>query len=436
MKKITVRKSVLTICFLAFSFCASANDTITFTWQAGTTNKTFTVLATSGETFTVYWGDETDDIYTGTGNLSVNPSHVYTAAGTYTVNIVANSASCRFTYLFCSNTSIRSLNVSKSTALETLYCNTNSLNSLDVSKNTALRRLECAFNSISSLNVSNNTVLAWLDCSSNPISSLDVTNNTALKELECFSNQLITLDLSKNTALEKLSCSNNSLSSLDVSKNTALTWLNCFSNVLSSLDLSNNTALTWLQCYNNRLSLSDLFVASETMYNQFSKRLGTQTLMPQTVSTEETLFSEQSMFNGIYTDYIVTKNGNPAPTSDYTISNGTITFHNLGIYTITMTNNAIVSHTDYPAKVIADINVNNVNAIEAIQVASIKIYPNPVKDELKIESGDLTIKKIDFLDITGKIVGNSSNVSALSQGIYFVRLETDKGIITEKFVKE
>ena len=53
-----------------------------------------------------------------------------------------------------------------------------------------------------------------------------------------------------------------------------------------------------------------------------------------------------------------------------------------------------------------------------------------------IESGDLTIKQVEILDITGKIVGNSSNVSALSQGIYFVRIETDKGIITEKFVKE
>jgi len=66
----------------------------------------------------------------------------------------------------------------------------------------------------------------------------------------------------------------------------------------------------------------------------------------------------------------------------------------------------------------------------------VKIYPNPVKDELKIESGNLTIKKVEILDITGKVVGNSSNVSALSQGIYFVKLETDKGTVTQKFVKE
>ena len=432
MKKLINRNLALGICFLAYSFCAFANDTITLTWQAGTTNKSFTILATSGETFTVYWGDETDDIYTGTGNLSVNPSHVYTAAGTYTVNIVANSAFCRFTYLFCSNTSIRSLNVSKSTALETLYCNTNSLNSLDVSKNTALRRLACAFNSINSLDVSNNTALTWLDCSSNPIGSLDLSNNTALKELECFSNQLITLDLSKNTALEKLSCSNNLLSSLDVSKNTALTWLNCFSNVLSSLDLSNNTMLTWLQCYNNRLPLSDLFVASETMYNQFSKRLGTQTLIPQTVSIEETLFSDQSMFNGIYTDYIVTKNGNPAPTSDYTINNGAITFHNIGTYTITMTNNAIVSHTDYPAKVIAEINVNNVNTVEAIQVANIKTYPNPTIDIVNIgKQADIKVYSLQGA-LLQETFGEQVNLSAYTQGVYILQVNDEKVKVVKK----
>jgi hypothetical protein len=31
---------------------------------------------------------------------------------------------------------------------------------------------------------------------------------------------------------------------------------------------------------------------------------------------------------------------------------------------------------------------------------------------------------------------NQINVLALSQGIYFVKIETDKGIVTEKFVKE
>ncbi|MDR1729055.1 MAG: T9SS type A sorting domain-containing protein [Prevotellaceae bacterium] len=74
--------------------------------------------------------------------------------------------------------------------------------------------------------------------------------------------------------------------------------------------------------------------------------------------------------------------------------------------------------------------------------ADIKIYPNPVKTELKIESGKLRINRMEVSDISGKTIyyfndfRNQVNVSALSQGIYFVKIETDEGIITKKFVKE
>jgi hypothetical protein len=59
----------------------------------------------------------------------------------------------------------------------------------------------------------------------------------------------------------------------------------------------------------------------------------------------------------------------------------------------------------------------------------------------------LKIENVEIADLSGKIVeaknlsplqnGNVTiNVSALSQGIYFVKIETSKGIVTKKFVKE
>ena len=82
--------------------------------------------------------------------------------------------------------------------------------------------------------------------------------------------------------------------------------------------------------------------------------------------------------------------------------------------------------------------------VETWRVASdFKIYPNPVKGELRIEIGELFLKRVEIVDITGKIIINcqlpginSINVSTLSQGVYFIRIETDKGIVTEKFVIE
>ena len=79
--------------------------------------------------------------------------------------------------------------------------------------------------------------------------------------------------------------------------------------------------------------------------------------------------------------------------------------------------------------------------ITEIESADIKIYPNPVKDELRIESGELIIEKMEIFDITGKAIvnlksANVINVSALPSGVYFVKIETNNSIVTKKFVKE
>jgi uncharacterized repeat protein (TIGR02543 family) len=75
--------------------------------------------------------------------------------------------------------------------------------------------------------------------------------------------------------------------------------------------------------------------------------------------------------------------------------------------------------------------------------SDVKIYPNPVKDQLWIDIGDLTVNRVEIIDSTGRVVllpsfggVGGGSVSALPQGVYFVRMETDKGIVIEKFVKE
>jgi len=82
--------------------------------------------------------------------------------------------------------------------------------------------------------------------------------------------------------------------------------------------------------------------------------------------------------------------------------------------------------------------------VETITADALSIYPNPVKDELLIINNEqLTMNNVEIVDIMGKIIYNSSfiinnsiNVSSLPQGIYFLKIETDKGIVTKKFVKE
>ena len=100
------------------------------------------------------------------------------------------------------------------------------------------------------------------------------------------------------------------------------------------------------------------------------------------------------------------------------------------------------------------INVKVTAATDDLKFDNIKISPNPVKDELRIKNDELRIKNVEIVDLSGKTapfnspaggnsfpfgegqVGASINVANLASGIYFVKIKTDKGIITRKFVKQ
>ena len=69
------------------------------------------------------------------------------------------------------------------------------------------------------------------------------------------------------------------------------------------------------------------------------------------------------------------------------------------------------------------------------------VYPNPVNDRLFIETTE-DIKEVIIYNIVGVPVYQGSNitnsieVSNFSEGIYFVRITTDKGEATKKFIKK
>lgn len=177
--------------------------------------------------------------------------------------------------LKCSNTHMRSLDVSKNLKLETLWCFWNNLTQLDVSKNKALKDLRCGYNYLTTLKVSQNEALEHLSTNDmrSKLNSLDVSYNKALKHLECTKNGLTSLDVSSNKALERLVCDGNPLTELDVSKNDKLTSLSCRrcgltslkfgsavssmecdENQLTELDISQNTKWTDLRCGDNKLT--------------------------------------------------------------------------------------------------------------------------------------------------------------------------------------
>ena len=280
--------------------------------------------------------------------------------------------------------------------------------------------------------------LTNLVCSKNHLTALNVSANTVLGALRCNDNLLTELDVSANTELILLHCGYNLLSTLDVSTNINLTDFKCNDNQLTSLDLSKNPSLFFLDCSNNCLPLSTLFSLSEhkitlptVVGGPARKILGTQNLLPQSVSTgSEKDFSDQNIFKGIRTQFNISLNEDiPAPQSDYSITDGRITFFKTGNYIVTMTNAAIVSN-DYPAMVIAKIEVGNAGNTVLQDATNIKIYPNPTSGLLVIDHGQLKNDNYCIYNVTGQMImqgklqtGTTTlNVSALTKGVYYLRM--------------
>jgi Leucine-rich repeat (LRR) protein len=259
-----------------------------------------------------------------------------------------------------------------------------------------------------SLDFTGCSALTSLSCNTNGLTDLILTGCTALKDLDCHFNFLTDLNLSDCANLVSLYCWNNELTNLDISNCTHLTSLNCNYNKLTNINLSGCTALESINCGYNQFQLSDLFEIQLMGVNDMY--FGAQNLLPQTAIIGTELFSEQSIFDGIFTDYSVTKDSAHVSESDYSVVDGKLTFNTPGSYVVTMTNTAIGSH----AEVIVPIEILTVNIRENV-VSNIKIYPNPTTGQLTIENGELKIKTAEVFDIYGRLISSLSLVAEQSR---------------------
>jgi hypothetical protein len=93
---------------------------------------------------------------------------------------------------------------------------------------------------------------------------------------------------------------------------------------------------------------------------------------------------------------------------------------------------------------VVKVNIQNVGIVETHCNASLRVYPNPTDGQLRITNYELQIKNIEIFDLLGKSVGTNPcvrpettiDISHLPAGMYFMRIQTDKGIITKKIVKK
>lgn len=277
------------------------------------------------------------------------------------------------------------------TNLTSLDCGSNQLTSLNIDGLLNLTRLSCGENLLTSLDVSMLSNLRILGCSFNNLTSLNLNGLNNLVEIGCYYNQLVTIEANNLNNLLYVLCANNRLVSLNLNGSNNLQTVECYSNQLEELTLMNRPNLQELYC-NNNSPLTSIYIKGSPLESDFE-------------------FS-----NNFNLQYICTDDFNIA-----TIQNTV----NLYGYTNCLVNSTCQLST------------------EENTLAYFTIYPTPTKEVLNINiNAQIIVNSVAIYNTLGQLVQVSTNpsesidVSSLKTGNYVIKIISDKGTASGKFVKE
>ncbi|MEZ4794624.1 MAG: T9SS type A sorting domain-containing protein [Flavobacteriaceae bacterium] len=244
--------------------------------------------------------------------------------------------------------------------------------------------------------------LEFLDLFRMNISQIDISQNTNLRRLKLDDLPLESLDVSNNSNLTNLNISldrtsglyTSPLSSLDVSSNLLLERIGIYGTVISEIDVSINSNLVQFELHLMQ-ELTRVYLkngANEQI--SFLRIIDNPNL--QCVEVDD----PASVIAGTappYNNWIIS--GNPIITDDCSLG------------------------------------------VEEYLRSQISISPNPVKFHITINATNrLEIENIGLFDIQGRLVMTPNSfslidLSGLKQGIYLVAIETNKGVLTLKVIK-
>ena len=140
----------------------------------------------------------------------------------------------------------------------------------------------------------------------------------------------------------------------------------------------------------------------------------------------------------------------------YRVDNGEWSSANATTNTYVM--NGLQASTVYEIEVQADCGNGNLSdwsepihistafdGIESWLQNSVSLYPNPAREYVDIRvNGDVNVKNMEVYDVYGKLINTVNvidnptriNVSNLANGMYFVRVTTEMGMVTKTFIKK
>jgi PKD repeat protein len=100
-----------------------------------------------------------------------------------------------------------------------------------------------------------------------------------------------------------------------------------------------------------------------------------------------------------------------------------------GNYAVQLTSNGCVS-------VSSCYSLTSLSTVDLIGNSDVHLFPNPTKGKLIPSNNAIEITKVSVYNMLGMLVGDSLDLSTNSAGIYIIKLETTKGIYSQKIIKE
>jgi len=242
-----------------------------------------------------------------------------------------------------------------------------------------------------------------LDLDQMEITEINLSQNLSLTHLSINKVNLESLDVTQNVNLISLvlgfkceSCPfGSTVSSLDLSQNTQLIAFFLVSDFITEIDVSNNPNIVFFELINMDDLVNVNLKSGNNQNLNFLQIQDTPNLLCVQVD------DPQAVIEGIvppYDDWII--ENDPLITDDCNLS------------------------------------------IEDITIGYINLYPNPVTDILNIESASVTITGLQVYDALGRFVLQKEadfyqvDMSLFKSGLFFIQLETDRSVFTEKIIKK
>ena len=304
--------------------------------------------------------------------------------------------------------------IEQCTSLLYLNISNNSLSgSLDLNASTSLLSLSCINNSITAIDVTNCSILNAIYFENNDLMSLDLSNKGNLEQVIATNNSnLSSINLTDSNYLRVLKANSTSISSLDLSAKTNLQYLEISGSNLTSLTIGAAMNLYNINVSNNQLTVLDLSNCGQPA-----------TALPVVINCDDNLLTDLNL-----------KNGDNLEIDTFSALN-----NNLSCITVDDATYSTSNWTNIDPGV--SFSANCALGLKEFDKESILLYPNPSNSGVNVHlTDDATYALSNMFGqeikngvfITGE---NVLNIQNLSNGLYFLNIDSNEGHATKKIIK-